>query len=196
MQCYKKEGSVEGFAECFTEAQKSSVAMQHFLPKCNSSSAASSRPKHPPTQQTAKPMPATPEPQPLNDRQHSSRSARRYPITKRQGPRTKIALDPVPQKSSWSARQKDEGPESRHRQITPQAVFNVPLVTPLSTRCRGNCVIGSPRAHFSVRQRPTTVLVDKIKHIYFQTFNSIQDYLHSAFYDTIVAKQLHRKLSF
>ncbi len=27
-------------------------------------------------------------------------------------------------------------------------------------------------------------------------FNSSQDYLYSAFYDTIVAKQLHRKLSF
>ncbi len=27
-------------------------------------------------------------------------------------------------------------------------------------------------------------------------FNSIQDYLHSAFYDTIVAKQLYRKLRF
>ncbi len=27
-------------------------------------------------------------------------------------------------------------------------------------------------------------------------FNSIQDYLYSAFYDTIVAKQLYRKLSF
>ncbi len=30
----------------------------------------------------------------------------------------------------------------------------------------------------------------------FIVFNSIQDYLYSAFYDTIVAKQLHRKLSF
>ncbi len=27
-------------------------------------------------------------------------------------------------------------------------------------------------------------------------FNSIQDYLYSAFYDTIVVKQLHRKFSF
>ncbi len=27
-------------------------------------------------------------------------------------------------------------------------------------------------------------------------FNSNQDFLYSAFYDTIVAKQLHRKLSF
>ncbi len=29
-----------------------------------------------------------------------------------------------------------------------------------------------------------------------RSFNSIQDYLYSAFYDTIVAKQLHRKFSF
>ncbi len=49
--------AVEGFAECFTEAQKSSQAMQHFLPKCTSSSSASSRPIP-----AAKPTPTTPEP--------------------------------------------------------------------------------------------------------------------------------------
>ncbi len=37
--------AVEGFAEHFTEAQKSSQGMQHFLPKCTSSSAASSHPR-------------------------------------------------------------------------------------------------------------------------------------------------------
>ncbi len=47
--------AVEGFAECFTDAQKSSQAMRHFLPKHTSSSSASSRPKSVPTQQTAKP---------------------------------------------------------------------------------------------------------------------------------------------
>ncbi len=41
--------AVEGFAERFTEAQKSSQAMQHFLPK-RTSSAALSRPKPAPTQ--------------------------------------------------------------------------------------------------------------------------------------------------
>ncbi len=41
--------AVEGFAECFTEAQKSSQAMRHFLPKCTSSFSASSRPKSAPT---------------------------------------------------------------------------------------------------------------------------------------------------
>ncbi len=60
--------AVEGFAECFTEAQKLSQAMRHFLPKCTSSSAASSHPKPVPTQQTAKPTPATPEPWPPKDR--------------------------------------------------------------------------------------------------------------------------------
>ncbi len=36
--------AVEGFAERFTEAQKSSQAMRHFLPKRTSASSASSRP--------------------------------------------------------------------------------------------------------------------------------------------------------
>ncbi len=45
--------AVEGFAERFTEAQKSSQAMRHFLPKCTSSFSASSRPRPAPTQQTA-----------------------------------------------------------------------------------------------------------------------------------------------
>ncbi len=47
------EPAVEGFAERFTEAQKSSQAMRHFLPKCSSSSSASSRPRPAPTQQIA-----------------------------------------------------------------------------------------------------------------------------------------------
>ncbi len=37
---------------------------------------------------------------------------------------------------------------------------------------------------------------DKKKHNCLAKFNSIQDYLYNAFYDAIVAKQLHRKLSF
>ncbi len=54
--------AVEGFAERFTEAQKSSQAMQHFLPKRTSSSSAFSRPRPELTQQTAKPMPTALEP--------------------------------------------------------------------------------------------------------------------------------------
>ncbi len=53
--------AVEGFAECFTEAQKSSQ-LQHFLPKRTSASSASSHPKPAPTQQTAKPTATTPWP--------------------------------------------------------------------------------------------------------------------------------------
>ncbi|KAL1254849.1 hypothetical protein QQF64_012910 [Cirrhinus molitorella] len=49
--------AVEGFAECFTVAQKSSQAMRHFLVKHSSSSSAAalSRPKAVPTQQPTKP---------------------------------------------------------------------------------------------------------------------------------------------
>ncbi len=123
--------------------------MRQFFPKRTSSSAAS--PKPAPSQQPAKPTPTTPEPRPDKTRQDRghSRSARCYPLPKCQGPQPKIALDPAPQKSSWLARQKEEGPKSRYRRTTPQAVSNVPLVTPLSAVCRGECVIGSPRAHFS-----------------------------------------------
>ncbi len=53
--------AVEGFAERFTEAQKSSQAMQHFFPKRTSSSSASSHPRPAPTQQLAKPTAATSE---------------------------------------------------------------------------------------------------------------------------------------
>ncbi len=86
--------AVEGFAEHFTEAQKSSQ-LQHFLPKRISSSSASSRSRPAPIQQTAKPPPTVPEPRTpegRRDRGHS-RSARRYPFPKRQGPWPKIALD-------------------------------------------------------------------------------------------------------
>ncbi len=53
--------AVEDFAEHITENQKSSQAMQHFLPRRTSSSSASSRPRPAPTQQTAKPTPTAPE---------------------------------------------------------------------------------------------------------------------------------------
>ncbi len=50
--------AVEGFSECFIEAQKSSQAMQNFLPKCSSSAAALSCPKSASTQQPPKPASA------------------------------------------------------------------------------------------------------------------------------------------
>ncbi len=43
----------------------------------------------------------------------------------------------------WSARQKEEGPESHYRRTTPQAASNVPLTTLLNAGCRGKCVFGS-----------------------------------------------------
>ncbi len=76
--------AVEGFAECFTAAQKSSQAMRHFLPKCFSSEAASSHPKMAPTQQPAKAPPPEAQPTAKPEPLHSC-LARRHP-PKRQGP--------------------------------------------------------------------------------------------------------------
>ncbi len=89
--------AVEGFAERFTEAQRASQAMQHFLPKRSSPAAGTA-----PTQQPAKPAPAVFAPQPARSQQPRgrSRSARCHPPPKRQGPRPKIALDPAPPASS------------------------------------------------------------------------------------------------
>ncbi len=159
--------AVESFAECFTEAQKSSQVMRHFLPKRTSSSAASIRPRPALTQQTAKSTPATPEPWPPEGRldRGCSCSARRYPFPKRQGPRPKIALDPAPQKSYWSARQKEEGPESRYRRTTLQAASNVPLATPLGAEDSVFLVLHGPNI---ASRSPTAVTADKIKHIDFQ----------------------------
>ncbi len=56
--------AVEGFAERFTEAQKASQAMRHFLPKRSSPAAAQICPRTAPTQQPAKPAPAVFAPQP------------------------------------------------------------------------------------------------------------------------------------
>ncbi len=66
--------AVEGFAERYTEAQKSSQAMQHFLSKRTSSSTASSRPRPAPTQKITKPTPGAPEPQPSEGRRDRGRS--------------------------------------------------------------------------------------------------------------------------
>ncbi len=94
--------AAEGFAERFTEAQKSSQAMRHFLAKRSSSAAASGRPKSAPTQLPAKPAPAAAaatQSAKLEPRR-CSRLDIRYPFPERQGPWPKIALDPVPPASS------------------------------------------------------------------------------------------------
>ncbi len=135
--------AVKGFAERFTEAQKASQAMRHFLPKRSSPAAAQSRPRTAPTQQPVKPAPAVYAPQPARTQQPRgrSRSARRHPPPKRQGPRLKIALDPAPPASSWSAGQEEERVESRHGRTAHQKVSHEkPLGTPFFSGCRGNCV--------------------------------------------------------
>ncbi len=94
--------AVEGVAERFTEAQKVSQAMRHFLPKRSSSAVAQSHPKPAPTQQPAQPAPAVSTPQPAKTHQTRgrSRSARCHPFPKRQGPQPRIVLDPAPPASS------------------------------------------------------------------------------------------------
>ncbi len=120
--------AVKGFAERFTEAQKVSQAMRHFLPKRSSPAAAQSHPRTAPTQQPAKPAPAVYDTQQPRGR---SRSARRHPPPKRQGPRLKIALDPAPPASSWSAGQEEERVESRHGRTAHQkSSHEKPLGTP------------------------------------------------------------------
>ncbi len=80
--------AVEGFAECYTEAQKTSQAMRHFLPKCTSSSSATSRPRPAPTQQTAKPMSTALEPRPAEGhRAHARHDATPSRSAKDPGPR-------------------------------------------------------------------------------------------------------------
>ncbi len=96
--------AVESFAEHFTEAQKSSRAMQDFLPKRTNSSSASSCPRPAPTQRTAKPTQTDPEPRPPQDRLGSGAS--------------KILVNSQAERG---------GAESRYRWTTPQAASIVPL---------------------------------------------------------------------
>ncbi len=143
--------------------------MRHFLPKRTSSSSASSRPKSAPTQQTAKPAPTTLEPRPPEEirERGRSRSERHYNFSKRQGPQPKIALDPVPKKSSWSARQKEEGPESRYRRNTPQTASHVSLATSRNAGAEKN-VFSVPHWPATASRCPNAVIADKIKHKHFQ----------------------------
>ncbi len=88
--------AVKGFAERFTEAQKASQAMRHFLPKRSSPAAAQSRPRTAPTQQPAKPAHAVYAPQPARTQQPRgrSRSARRHPPSEAPGPPTQDSVGP------------------------------------------------------------------------------------------------------
>ncbi len=87
--------------------------MQHFLPKRSSSAAAPSHPKPVPTQHPVKPAPPAACTVSKPKTRQSSHSTRRYPFPKHQDPWPKVALDPVPQVSSWSVGQEEEGEISR-----------------------------------------------------------------------------------
>ncbi|KAI2653632.1 ORF V: Enzymatic polyprotein [Labeo rohita] len=109
--------------------------MRHFLPKRSSSTAASGRPKSAPPQQPVKPASTTPSAaaaaaQPAKaEPRLRSRSARRYPFPKRQGPRPKLA------------RKEEEGAKSRAGRTTPQEASAEPPSTSLNAGCRGRCVL-------------------------------------------------------
>ncbi|KAL0151578.1 hypothetical protein M9458_053095 [Cirrhinus mrigala] len=124
--------SVEGFAERFSAAQKSSQAMRHFLPKRSSSTAAPGRPKSAPPQQPVKPASTTPSAtaaaaQPAKaEPRLRSRSARRYPFPKRQGPRPKLALDPAPPSKRRGQSLALAGPPPKRPLLNLQAPRSMP----------------------------------------------------------------------
>ncbi len=69
-----------------------------------------------------------------------SRSTRRYPFPKRQGPRPKLTLDPAPQVSSWYTGQEEEGARSHFRWTTSQMASVMPPSAPFCSGCRWQCV--------------------------------------------------------
>ncbi len=131
--------TVEGFAERFTAAKKSSQAMRHFLPKRSSSAAGSSCPRSTPSPQPAKTVPPAtqPEPKPV--------PLRHRPSPKCHGPRPKIVLDPAPKAFSWSMGQEEGGAKSCGFRTNPQAVSVELPSTPFSSGCRAQCL----RSHWA-----------------------------------------------
>ncbi len=85
-----------------------------------------------------------------------------YPFPKRQGPRSKIALDPAPQKTSRTARQKEEGPESRYRWTTRKHSL-LCLSPPRLALGAEESVFMDPHGHTIAPRCPTAVIADKIK---------------------------------
>ena len=88
--------SVSGFADRFTEAQKASSAMRHFLPKRSSS--VQRRPKS--TPRPEKVVSQVLQPRPAAETSKHMKPAKRFPFPKRQGPRPKLTLDHEPKKPS------------------------------------------------------------------------------------------------
>ncbi len=92
-----------------------------------------------------------------------SRSARRHPPPKRQGPRPKIALDPAPPASSWSAGQEEESGRVRTAgPPTKRPLMRKPLCTPFSSGCRGIVFVATGSVQAPLQ--PSAVIVEKIKH--------------------------------
>lgn len=79
----------------FAAAQKSSQAMCHFLPKCSSSAAGTTRQKAPSSQQPAKQAPSLTQTQPKSEPglQQHPQMARMYLYPKYQGPRPTVVLN-------------------------------------------------------------------------------------------------------
>ena len=88
--------SVSGFAERFTEAQKASSAMKHFLPKRSSS--VQRRPKSTPRPERVASQVL--QPRPVAETSQRMKPAKRFLFPKRQGPQPKLTLDHEPKKPS------------------------------------------------------------------------------------------------
>ncbi len=125
----------EGFAKRFTGAQKSSQAMQHFLPKRSSSVAGSSHPKTAQTPQPAKTVPPTTQTEAKlapRDRSHSARRAR----------------DPGP-RLCWTQRlrRRPDLWDRKRERPSPSAAGPTPKLSRLNltfcSGCRGQCVFCS-----------------------------------------------------
>ncbi len=157
--------AVEGFAERFTECQKSSQAMRHFLPKRTSSTSASSRPKSAPTQQTAKPVSTTPEPDLWRRGEIEGAHARQDDTT------SLSAKDPGPRLPwIWCLRSLPDQP-GRRRQGPSLPIARPPrkrllmcLSPPRETLDAEEKVFSVPHWPATVPRCPTAVIADKIKH--------------------------------
>ncbi len=111
--------------------------------------------------------PTAPEPRPPKGRRDRgcSRLARCYPFPYRQGPRPKIALDPAPQKSSWIARQNEEGLATAGP-LRKQPLFC--LSPPHLALGAEESVFMDPHGPTIAPRCPAAVVADKMKHIDFQ----------------------------
>ncbi len=134
----------KGFAERFTEAQKASQAMRHFLPSAPAQQLASESPQDLRRLSSLRnPAPAVYAPQPARTQQPRGRftlSIRHRPPT-RQGPRLKIALDLCARRPPVCRTGRGEGRVPPRPDRPPKGSHGRnPLGTPFFSGCRGNCV--------------------------------------------------------